>query len=298
MSNHFVTICLSLWIVSIFSGCTHTECTPSGPERTLTLHFRYRDENTPDRLKNEIKAITVYIFSNDGHFISSHQFNRKDIGDQDDHILELLPGDYHLISWGNLTGRTKVTPLNPNRSTLISDFRLSLNATRSNTVYHPTSDSLFYARKNTRLSADTHEITLSYRRESCYFRIIMEQFSRTPEIRMKGMRGSYNMEAAILPEYVQYAPRISYKQSSSTYETSFAILRPANNDQLSIELYEANTNILIYTLDLSAVLDELGIDTEKDDEINILIRLRPLNGNRIAVTVNNWHIIENIDISM
>lgn len=299
MRSNVITIVFIILTMITPAGCINENCFPEKSKQRLTIHLRYIKNDFPDLFENELKQVTLYIFSPENNYLQSLPLNWQSPENQREYTIEIPPGNYNMIGWGNLSEHTTVSPQNPAPGNQLSDFKFTLSMSRGDDIYYPTSDSLFHARQNISVPAsDGSEYNLFFRREACYIQIVMEGFSLTPEIKLRGMQGGYDMKANILPEQVQYAPNILYNLQTSAYEANFAILRPANTNQLKLELYQKDHSTLLYTLDLSKILKELGINTEKDDEINLLIRLKPLEGNRLSISVNNWHIIENIHIDM
>lgn len=299
MQHNIAISCFIILLLLSFTSCLEEKCVPAGPEKKITLCWNYHDKNGNNLLREELRQLTVYIFSMDNYFIKSFNVNRDEIEASECKSLELIPGDYKIISWANLLNRTQVLPSYPEPGIPLSDFKINLAGINHNNGYYLSSDSLFHAQMIIHVSdSPDQKYTFNFRREACYIRIIMEEFTIAPEIRMNGMQGGYDLEARILPGYKKYAPNITYDALTAAYRAELAILRPANTNQLNLELYNKQTGTSIYTLDLTAILRELRIDTEKDDEVDMIIRLRLLSGNRISVAVNNWNIIEDIIINM
>lgn len=290
---------LCFFILFLLFGCSiREECTPSETREKLTLRWSYEKKTDTNFLKKEIRQINVYLFSENNHFIKSWFVPPNRLFVPEASSLELSPGKYTIIAWANLHQQTNVTPETPNQNTLLTDFRLLL-ANPSGQTGYPTSDSLFHSQVDVEFSGEDNQYyTLPFRRECCYFKIYMEGFSHVPQIKIRGMPGGYDLEGHPLPIEATHIPNISYHEVSGTYETSLATLRPAINSQLYLELYRNKADTPTYTLDLNKVLKELGIDPQKDDEVNILIRLKALEGEKLSIGVNNWHIIENININM
>lgn len=290
---------LCFFILFLLFGCSiREECTPSETREKLTLRWSYEKKTDTNFLKKEIRQVNVYLFSENNHFIKSWFVPPNKLFVPEASSLELSPGKYTIIAWANLHQQTNVTPETPNQNTLLTDFRLLLANPASQTGY-PTSDSLFHSQVDVEFSGENNQYyTLPFRRECCYFKIYMEGFSHVPQIKIRGMPGGYDLEGHPLPIEATHIPNISYHEVSGTYETSLATLRPAINSQLYLELYRKKADTPTYTLDLNKVLKELGIDPQKDDEVNILIRLKALEGEKLSIGVNNWHIIENININM
>ncbi len=290
---------LCFFILFLLSGCSiREECTQPETRDKLTLRWSYEKETDTNFLKKEIRQINVYLFSENNHFIKSWFIPPNKLFVPEASSLELSPGKYTIIAWANLRQQTNVTPETPNQNTLLTDFRLLL-ANPSGQTGYPTSDSLLHSQVDIEFSGEDNQYyTLPFRRECCYFKIYMEGFSHVPQIKIRGMPGGYNLEGHPLPIEATHIPNISYHEASGIYETSLATLRPATASQLYLELYRKEADTPTYTLNLNEVLKELGIDPQKDDEVNILIRLKALEGERLSIGVNNWHIIENININM
>lgn len=298
MQRNILISCFIILALQLFPGCIKETCDPKETPAELTLFWDYRDQNGNELLREEIRDIMAYVFSADGYFVTSFHLGQNDIDVMKSYSLKLPPGDYKIISWANLLDRTQVTPAYPQAGTLLSEFKINVAENTRNNGHYLSSDSLFHAQLLVTANRKNQKYTFYFRREACYLRIIMEEFTVIPRVEVNGMYGAYDLEARILPQQVQYVPDVMYDNINAVYRADFVTLRPANTNQLNIELYDKETGALIYTLDLSAVLKELRIDTQKDDEVNILIRLRPLSGNRISVSVNNWNIITNIDVSI
>ncbi len=116
-------------IISLLTSCVYEDETPCPCE--IRFVYDYNMEFA-DAFPKQVNDVTLFIFDNDGKFVSSRQ-------DQGEHLdadyrmsLELVPGRYQLVAWaGTCTDKAcynLTADLKPGLSTL-QDLQLTLNCT-------------------------------------------------------------------------------------------------------------------------------------------------------------------------
>jgi hypothetical protein len=102
----------------------------------VTLTFDYL-ENGVDRFGRDINTVDVFIFDANGVFLFTQRVNKSELNAFQGVHLSLLPGDYQVVCWANVTDHSVFSNLVPGVTT-IEEAYIQISSTA-------TGDALYFA---------------------------------------------------------------------------------------------------------------------------------------------------------
>jgi hypothetical protein len=114
----------------LMQGCVADDLSVCG----ISMHFKYtRNIDGVDKFSSSINKINLYVFDKEGLFVEEYVEERDSLPQDFTIFLNLTPGVYDFIAWGNL-GEDYERPLFEKGVTRMSDVQLSLKRNAQNAV--------------------------------------------------------------------------------------------------------------------------------------------------------------------
>ncbi|MDR2388720.1 MAG: FimB/Mfa2 family fimbrial subunit [Tannerellaceae bacterium] len=112
-------------------GCVADDLSVCG----ISMHFRYtRNMDGIDKFSSSVNKINLYVFDKDGLFVEEYVEERDSLPQDFTIFLNLTPGMYDFIAWGNLGEDYEYPSILEKGVTRMSDIQLSLKRNAQNAV--------------------------------------------------------------------------------------------------------------------------------------------------------------------
>lgn len=98
---------IAILFSALFSGgCIREDIDGCDPSVSMTLLFRYTDANNNNIFPGAINKVDLVLFDASGHFAVHLPVDKAALTAFQGAKLQLLPGIYHVVCWGNAAGHT------------------------------------------------------------------------------------------------------------------------------------------------------------------------------------------------
>ena len=284
---------LLVFLITVCISCIKDNDNEECPE-IVTIHLEYNSTSQNKGLTDILQVTDLFLFNENEGFIKRYNYNRSQSLNQSGIALGKLPaGKYKLVTWLNLSANTKVDPVE--QSGLAN---LKVHDAENSNFNHTTSDPLFHNTISFEVKEKTNtDVYVPLRREYCTAKVIITGLPQqvNPSLGLTGASAAYDFLGTIISDNQlhSYTPVLNQDTKTGGYYASFNLFRPKMSDSLKLRLFDNNTQQTIYDLDLSKVLKELGIDTEKDNDVDFEINLGFTSG-ILSIKVNDWYMTEDI----
>jgi hypothetical protein len=115
----------------LMQGCVADDLSVCG----ISMHFKYtRNRDHIDKFSSSINKINLYVFDKDGLFVEEYVEERDSLPQDFTIFLNLTPGVYDFVAWGNLGEDYEYTSTLEKGITRLSDLQLSLKRNAQNQV--------------------------------------------------------------------------------------------------------------------------------------------------------------------
>ncbi len=235
---------LLLTIVS-FSCSDDKDDNEELPKTGVNIQFTYtKNYQGVDKFSEEINQLNIYVFNSEGCFIEEYRVNSTDLQQSDNSLdINLDPGTYDFIVWGNLTDSYALCSMEKGR-TNFEDCHLSVKCNGNTVNSHP--NSLFYGssykvevapsvtdKQNVSidLSKNTTAISLTVTG------ISVEDTEELPyDCKISSTNGRYGFDNSIIKtDEIEYIPDM-YINDSEELVADFVIMRVSNKDSDNTKL--------------------------------------------------------------
>ncbi|GAB6395324.1 MAG: FimB/Mfa2 family fimbrial subunit [Bacteroidales bacterium] len=238
MSAVICLLCLLLCI----PGCVNDDLTVCG----ASIRFQYtRNIEQTDRFSSEVSKVNLFVFDSQGLFVEEHVSEGKQLQDAPVMMLNIPPGVYDMVAWGNLYDDYEYPPLVCGK-THIDDFILSLKHGEDDVVEtHP--GALFHGallrveiypdlQKNQRHTIDmiknTNEIKVIASGLS------MAEYAKRDSsgysFQITSTNGDYGYDNTIVGSRLDYIPKVSVKEEQLV--SDFVVMRELNDGSTDSQL--------------------------------------------------------------
>lgn len=256
------------------------------PAGSLSLQFVYRGDGSQDIFASKIESVHLYAFRPDGEFLRRFQVGKEQLKERQGMRLDLDPGEYRLVLWGNLNENSRIVGQNR-----FDEFG----------VVHPypgqagiaTFDSLYFATRPlvVRASADQTE-TIEFR--SAYYRleVYLEGLSYPstdggelmPVVAVEPIHGGYDFRMRTTEPMTTAYPGVSAGK-----RWKFAtcdLLRFGPQDMLQVNILSPrHENVLTISLPDFLADNQLDIWDKQEVVIPIYVRFTDVG---VEIKVPDW----------
>lgn len=129
----------------LLSACIDEDLSncPEPEENNLRLDFRYTDEGGADIFADNIHSVDLFVYDTNGFFVTQHHVDRGDLYLHAGTELNLSPGSYRIVCWGNVATNTSL--YNPTEGSPFSDAFLDFAIGQTRAAAMVGGDPLYYA---------------------------------------------------------------------------------------------------------------------------------------------------------
>lgn len=292
-----------LFTALTLSGCINdgiSEC-PVETEDNFILKFRYVSSVPGDNFTDKIQQVNVYIFSQDGKYITTQTVDLAALTAFAGITLHLDPGNYRIICWGNASSKTFINPLGINNT--FTDAYLSNIAARDGTVA-TNGDQLYYASDNLVLSSTLKatstniiERILNFRNAyvkiQLYTKGLIDKNQQgqllPPTVEMVNIPSRYNFLMQTDNNTIRYLNTSSFQNISGEEIAAVTFYTPRFSDNNSIEIHikKSSDGNTLTSINLKDFMKENNITVEGIEEavIPILIEYRQAS---VEIGIPGW----------
>ncbi|MCD7978060.1 MAG: FimB/Mfa2 family fimbrial subunit [Tannerellaceae bacterium] len=272
----------------------------------LVIHFAYTNEKGVDEFASRVDQVDLYVFDEGGYYLSNHSYNARKLSEfQGSDNLNLEPGTYHIICWGNVYGNDILPQLTEDM--MVHSARISYTETAVG------GDSLYYAPRKTSTSLNDfplyeitvpekgkEEVTLefmtTYYALNVYVKGLKDyigSYNQNPYIEVKGLPESYDFHLR-LGEYNRNFTRISQTvtvEGQNYAHSSFLTRYIERENPVEICVIRSTTQEVVHSVNLQEILQAsnyvLKIGVYAD--INVYIEFLPDGSVEVSLKITGWN---------
>ncbi|SBW06891.1 FimB/Mfa2 family fimbrial subunit [uncultured Dysgonomonas sp.] len=294
-----------LFIVLIFSGCVDDssgEC-PVDIENNFILKFRYVSDEPEELFIEKIKRVDVFVFKDDGQYVMTQSADLAALTSFAGITLDLDPGSYRIVCWGNASEKTFISPLSTN--SMMKDAFVSHTALRSGTTA-TNGDTLYYALDHTILSPSLKAITVSetvierildfhnaFVKVQVYVKGLVDKNPQgnllPPIVEMNGVTSGYNFEMQTFGNAVRYLNTTAFEYISGETVAAITFYTPRFKDDnpIEIKIKKSSDGSTLTAINLKDFMRENNITVEGIEEavVPILVEYKEAS---VEISIPEW----------
>lgn len=293
-----------LFTLLAFSRCIDDDSDkcPIDIENNFILKFRYVSDKPEELFIKKIKKVDVFVFKESGQYVTTQSADLTALTSFAGISLNLDPGNYRIVCWGNATGKTFISPMSAN--SLMKDAYISHVSLRDGTAAI-NGDTLYYALDNltfpSSLKATTSETVIervlnfhnAYIKMHIYVKGFTDKDSQgnllAPIIEMTGVTGSYNFDMQSFGNTVRYLNTSAYENilGERIAKVTFHTLRFKDDNPIEIKIKKSSDGSTLTTISLKDFMKENNITVEGIEEaiVPILVEYKDAS---IKISVPEW----------
>jgi hypothetical protein len=256
-------------------GCITDDLSECG----ASVYFQYtRNLEGTDKFSPDIQKLNLFIFDSDGLFMDEYEMDEAQLGSEHLMRLNLFPGTYDLVAWGNLGGDYEL-PVFVRGKTSVGEVVLSLKRTGKTVSKHPGDlffGSLFRVEILPAIQRK-QRLTIDMIKDTKKIRIIAkglpaEEIARQKfACRITSINGDYNFDNSINgSDRLLYIPQTSVDEQGQ-FISEFVIMRDLEDGSTQSRLlftYEDPDDKSIKEL-LNAGLTQILLANMKGQDLDI-----------------------------
>lgn len=286
-----------LLVVLTMSGCIKEDLSDCPPAFNALLSFKYTGDNNDEGMfAKMIDGVNLYVFDKSGQFVIKQEINKSALIRFQGTQLNLNPGEYTIVCWGNLFEDTKVSNLDVFDSAVV-------NHPNYNVVGKliPTNDHLYYGKYHITVpQSGVVSGEILFKGAHINMEIFVQglglsgQKELYPVIEVRNLMPQYGFDMENRqPMQTTYQPNISYDEKLIASTAYFQVLRFADDNPVVIDIINPVTKEIKASINLKDFMltEGIAIDDKNEITISMLIEFADLG---IKITVPNW---EDTDIT-
>ncbi|MDR2810634.1 MAG: FimB/Mfa2 family fimbrial subunit [Tannerellaceae bacterium] len=303
--NLLKTVGVPFWpvlLLLLMSACVKDDLSECG----VTIRYQYtRNIEGVDKFISEIKKINLFVFDSNGLFLTEYTANEKELNNGQAMHLNIPPGTYDLVCWGNL-GDDYQLPAFERGKTSVKEVMLSLKRTK-NTVVNPPQSLFFGSLSQIQILPDIRRkqiLTIDMIKDTKKIRIITKQLPPQEiagnqfDCRIISVNGDYKFDNSIAGnESLWYVPQTSVNEEKQLL-FDFVTMRELKDGSTRSKLIFTYRPIgkeeeELFSADLTEIL--LSVSKTKDldieDYFEIEMSLDYTNGST-TIQIKGWETID------
>lgn len=294
-----------LFSVLAFNGCIdddYEDC-PTDIENNFVIKFRYVSNESGELFIKKIKKVDVFVFRENGEYVMSQDADIDALTNFAGVSLNLEPGNYRIVCWGNASSKSFVSPLST--SSLMKDAFVCNMSLRNGTSAID-GDTLYYALDNTVLSPSLKVTTVSetiierildFRRAfikvQVYVKGLVDKDTQgnllAPIVEMTEVPSTYNFEMQAIGTPIRYLNTSVFENISGEKIASitFNTLRFKDDNPINIQIKKSSDGSTITSIGLTDFMKKNNITVEGKEEavIPILVEYKEAS---VEISVPEW----------
>lgn len=292
-----VTILSLLMVLPFLTGCIKEDLDDC--KGKVSLHFRYVGDGTTDIFPSKIEKVTLFVYTADGnHLVTQTEYDKDKLSSYQGADLELFPGKYHIVCWGNTFDATEIRE---------DEKKIAAPGYFSGSDIN-TNDALYYGTIEMEVPG-----TLEHRDYTCDFvsshikiQVRLEGFADA--VVPGTLQTETNMPVVLgmahLPSFTDfgnvpaadvqstYYPVLSVdSEDAGSYVAQYNVLRFAENNPVTLQILTGADHTVLQEFSIADFISKYGIQVEGRNEVTLSILLR---ASTVGVEIVDWE-KENID---
>jgi hypothetical protein len=305
--NLLKTPAVAFFLLCMFmTGCINDDLSECG----VSLHYLYtRNVDGVDKFTPEVKKVNLYIFDSDGVFLDEYQADERQLHGSNNTVkLNLPPGKYNLVTWGNLYADYEL-PVFEKGKTMMTEAVLSLRRT-ANTVTSQPGHLFFGSLSEVEIMPGLWKnqvIAMDMMKDTKKIRITAKGLSRE-ELAAKGfscritsVNGDYKFDNSVgSSDTLLYIPASSVDEQGRMI-SDFVIMRDLNDASTRSRLIftyhnpHGGPDVEIKNVSLTELLLSLSktkdLDIEDYFEIELTLDFTSAGA---TITIKGWGVIDTV----
>ena len=276
----YIKIILGLFLLILSSSCIKEDLDDCG----IYLYFSYLGDFNKEIFPEKIERVNLYVYDESGVLVKTSVFDRDQLRLSQGTMLDLPNGNYHLVCWGNAHETTRIN----NGESLAAGIVAAPHYFTRELI--TTNDSLYFGEREIAIHGDEWE------RDTFYFNsshikmrveiVGLEHETKMPlQIEVGNLSPTVDFARNFSREKEHYYPAAQAQSGTGSFMADFNVLRFNDDNDVYVNLYNNETNQLIYNLDLKDFMQRNQITVDGINEAFVGIRFR-VNG--LSVTVTPW----------
>jgi hypothetical protein len=290
-----------LFLYLLMTGCIDDDMSECG----VSLHYQYtRNVDGVDKFPSEVKKVNLYIFDAGGIFLDEYQVDEKQLSGSNNTVkLNLPPGKYNLVAWGNLCNDYEL-PVFEKGKTTMTEAVLSLKRAANTVTNHP--EHLFFGSLS---EVDilpalwkNQVMTIDMMKDTKKIRVIAKGLSREElsksgfSCRISSVNGDYRFDNSIKSsDTLLYIPNSSVDEQHGYLVSDFVIMRELNDASTQSRLIityhnpSGGPDVEIKNISLTELLlsNSKTKDLDIEDYFEIELTLDFTSGSA-TITIKGW----------
>lgn len=246
---------------------------------SVDVRFSYtKNMEGVDKFKSEVEKVNVYIFNSSGCFVDEYCLQTADLQNGNTWNLNLDPGVYDFVVWGNLTESYIICPLEKG-VTRFDDCHLSLKNNGKQLDCHPTSlfHGVSYKVEINPIRSDKQIIPIHLQKSTKTIRLVAKGYLADNEkdcsysCKISSVAGKFSFHnSAVAAEKLEYAANMRVSEENELV-SEFVLLHAKDHDiKDSRLLFTRNTSDNQEELVLDVLLGELLLPSSVTGDLDVL----------------------------
>lgn len=298
-------VVILLFVALLSNGCINVDVEQCVDEEkgNLTLLFNYEINNQKEVFIEKIQKVDIFVFKKEGQYVTTRSMNLDALSNFTGITLELDPGSYQVVCWGNVSEKSFTTPLGSQslfKDALISHVakRNGTAATDGDSLYYASDKDLLFEGLNATVSTkNTTERTISfynaYVKVQVYVKGLIDKNSQgellPPTIEMTNVPDGYNFDMQTNIGLISYLNKTSFQPIGGEEVAVLTFYTPRFKDDNPIEILvkKSSDNSVITRINLKNFMQENNITVEDIPEamIPLLIEYKEVS---VEISVPKW----------
>lgn len=280
-----------LLVVLTMSGCIKDDQNDCPPAFNALLSFKYAGDNDDAGMfAKMIDGVNLYVFDKSGQFVTKQEIDKSALITLQGTQLNLTPGEYIIVCWGNVFENTKVSDFDVFNSGVVNHPNYNIEGKSI-----PTNDHLYYGKYEVTVpQSGVVSGEILFKGAHINMEIFVQglgisgQKETYPIIEVRNLMPQYGFDMENRqPLQTTYLPEIFYDEKLMASTVYFQVLRFADDNPIIIDIKDSATKEIKASINLKDFILKEGIILKNKNEvtISILIEFADLG---IKITVPNW----------
>jgi Protein of unknown function (DUF1812). len=289
-------VCVLVASLFLLCGCIYDDpdCL-TGVELRFTYTLNTRNIDLFDQ---QVEDVTLFLYNEQGKRVLKKEVSTNALTDNNSLYLDLPPGNYRVITWGNLDNNN----FDWRRSESFSNFRLDLLCAEGGEVTHHHNPLFHGAATIEVIDRQKEKSTVALIKNTNIIHVIMQDDfpaarSGQKYAMISGCNGCYNIENKPVANSTLLKYRPKYSPGGNATQADFTVMRLFEEDDLELTLGWNGEEGVTNTQPLVAeLMKHPEIKTNEDldrwDEYTLTYK-RDSFGAITLVKINDWEVIHN-----
>lgn len=269
----------------------------------IKVLFSYLGDGTTEIFADKHEMVNLYVYNDANTLVQKRRITKEELNALQGAWLDLLPGNYKIVCWGNAMEKTKVQ----NCESGAGFGQAQISHFSANAAYEGVQpiDSLYYGScsvsvpdKGTLIGDSLILSAIPFQGAHIKFCVAVKGLdlafpTEIPVVRltMEDMPHCCDFNKEITADICCYHPALT-EISEGFMTARFCSMRFSNENNIALKLTRGDNDKVFYSLPLADFLQKEGIDVEGRHEVTVPILIEftePFGDNlQVSVIVKKW----------